>query len=464
MANQISRRAFLRGSLLVTGGLLAACAAPAAAPAAPTAEAPAAAAEAPAAAAAPAQEDILLRWDTFRGVGTPWNEERISTFKEIYPNVTIEFRPLTDAVQQNNYAKMYASHAAGDLGELCAFDPSHFHFWRAIDKNIIMPIDDLIAADATDLGEWYEVFMGLQVYQGKQYGLPSWGWAGIDSIVTNAAHFKAEGIELPAVDSRETSMATIAEWAQSFYKEGERFGLFVGHGEGNLVTLTRAFGGDLINADGTQCTLVDNPGSVEALRWAYKLAVEDKVLPAVGTLENVESAQVEGKLTMNWGGSLNVRNYDRNLKAGSVDPSVGEVWQILLPTLPDGRVPSQLRGGTWNIRQGTENADVAYQFVKHIAGKDGSIGFNLQGGNFAAVRPDTLEALIAENPIHEWFLTSLQNGMPAHAPANSRGREFTDAVTQYTDLLLDPNQAIPFEEGLQQLQDQIQAVLDMDPA
>ena len=110
MANQISRRAFLRGSLLVTGGLLAACAAPAAAPAAPAAEAPAAAAEAPAAAAAPAQEDILLRWDTFRGVGTPWNEERISTFKEIYPNVTIEFRPLTDAVQQNNYATVSYTH------------------------------------------------------------------------------------------------------------------------------------------------------------------------------------------------------------------------------------------------------------------------------------------------------------------------------------------------------------------
>ena len=462
MANSISRRAFLRGSLLVTGGLLAACAAPSAPAPAPAASSGGEAA--PASAAAPAAEDILLRWDTFRGVGTPWNEERISTFKELYPNVTIEFRPLTDAVQQNNYAKMYASHAAGDLGELCAFDPSHFHFWRAIDKNIIMPIDDLVAADDTDLSEWYDIFMGLQSYQGQQYGLPSWGWAGFDTLVTNAAHFKEAGIELPDINARDVSMDTVAEWANSLYKENERFGLFIGHGESSVVTLTRTFGGDLINADGTQCTLVDNPGSVEALRWAYKLAVEDKVLPAVGVIENIASAQVEGKVTMNWGGSLNVRNLDRDIKAGAVDPSVAEVWQILLPALPDGSFPSQLRGGTWNIRQGTEHADIAYQFVKHIAGKDGSIGFNLVGGNFAAVRPDTLEALIANNPIHEWFLTSLQNGMPAHAPANSRGREYSDAVVQYTDLLLDPNQPIAFEEGLQQLQDQIQAVLDMDPA
>ncbi|MBI3958503.1 MAG: extracellular solute-binding protein [Chloroflexi bacterium] len=460
MTNQISRRAFLRGSLLVTGGLLAACAAPAAPASAPAASSGGEAAPA----AAPAMEDILLRWDTFRSPGTGWNEERIDTFMQANPGVTIEFRPLAGSSQQDNYAKMYAAHAAGDLGEICAFDPSHFHFWRAINKNIIMPIDDLVAADATDLSEWYDLFMSLQYFQGKLYGLPSWGWAGFDTLVTNAAHFKAEGIEVPDVNARDVSMETIGEWAHRFYTEGERFGLNISHGEAGVVTLTRAFGGDLINEDGTQCTLVDNPQSVEALRWAYKLAVEDKVLPATGAIENVGAAQVEGKLTLNWGGSLNVRNYDRDIKAASADPAVAEAWQILLPTLPDGRFPSQLRGGTWNIRQASEHADVAYQFLKHIAGKEGSISFNLVSGNFAAVRPDTVQALIAENPIHEWFLSSLENGIAAHAPANSRGREYTDAVQQYTDLLMDPNQPVAFEEGLQNLQDNIQAVLDMDPA
>lgn len=462
MANQISRRAFLRGSLLVTGGLLAACAAPAAPAAAPAASSGGEAAPA-AAAPAPAAENILLRWDTFRAPGTGWNEERIETFMAANPGVTIEFRPLTGATQQDNYGKMYASQAAGDLGELCAFDPSHFHFWRAINANIIMPIDELVAADGTDLTEWYDLFMSLQYFQGKQYGLPSWGWAGIDTLVTNAAHFEEAGITLPDVNSRDTSMETIAEWANSFYKENERFGLFIGHGEGNVVTLTRAFGGDLINEEGTQSLLMEEK-SVEALRWAYKLAVEDKVLPAVGVVENVASAQVEGKVTMNWGGSLNVRNFDRDITAAGADPSVAKVSQILLPTLPDGRFPSQLRGGTWNIRQGTEHADVAYKFLRHITSKEGSLSFNTVSGNFAAVRPDTFQELIALNPIHEWFLSSLENGIAAHAPANSRGREFTDAVTQYTDLLLDPNQPIPFEEGLQNLHDNVQAVLDMDPA
>jgi ABC-type glycerol-3-phosphate transport system substrate-binding protein len=454
MAYKTTRRDFLRGSLVLAAGMLTACA-PAAAPQTGGQTG---------GSAAPAQGSVALRWDTFRGIGTGWNEERIDTFKELYPNVTVELRPLAGTNQQDNYAKMYAAHAAGDLGEVCAFDPSHFHFWRAIDKNIIMPIDDLVSADGLDLGEWYEIFMGLQYNNGKLYGLPSWGWAGWDTLVTNAAHFRAEGIELPDPMSHDTSMETIAEWARRFYKEGERFGLNVGHAEPGAVTLCRSFGGDFINAEGTQCLILDDPGAVEAFRWVYELAVEEKLLPAAGTIENIDSAQAEGKVTMNWGGSLNVRNVKRNITAQEVDPEVVEVSQILLPEQPDGKYPSQLRGGTWNVRQGAANAEMAFQFVKHIAGKDGTIGFNLVGGNFAAVRPDALEALVEQDPIHEWFIPNLENGQPAHAPANSRGREYTDAITQYMNLLLDPNQTVAFEKGLQDLHDNVQKVLDMEPA
>lgn len=454
MAYLTSRRDFLKGTLLVAAGMLTACA-PAAAPSATTGESGGSSA---------AAEAVTLRWDTFRGIGTGWNEERIDTFKEANPNVSVELRPLAGANQQDNYAKMYAAHAAGDLGEICAFDPSHFHFWRAIDKDIIMPIDDLVSADGLDLSEWYGIFMGLQYQNGKQYGLPSWGWAGWDTVVANAALFKSAGIELPEPTSHSTSMETIGEWARQLHVEGERFGINVGRAEPGAVTLARAFGGDFINAEGTKCLLLDDPKATEAFRWLYTLAVEDKVIPAVGSVENADTAQTEGKTAMNWGGSLNVRTVSRNIVAQNVAPEANEVWQILLPEQADGKYASQLRGGTWNIRQGTANADVAFQFLKHIAGKDGSIGFNLVGGNFAAVRPDAVQALIEKEPIHEWFIPNLENGQPAHAPANSRGREYTDAITQYMTLLLDANQVVPFEEGLQALHDNVQMVLDMDPA
>ena len=413
-----------------------------------------------AAAEAPALEASLI-WDTFRGVGTGWNEERISTFRDENPGVTIEFRPLTGSSQQDNYGKMYALQAAGDLGDVIAFDPSHFHFWRAINKDIIGTFDDLAAGDGLDLTEWFEQFIVIQHFQGSLYGLPSWGWAGFDTLVTNAVHFEEAGIELPDPVGHDTSMETIAEWAHEFRDEEKgRWGLTISHGEIAMVTLTRAFGGFLINEEGTECVLLDNEDSQRALKWAYDLSVVDKVIPSADDIGGSgPAAQLEGKLTLDWRGSLNVRNFDRDIK----DETIARASQILLPTREDGKFPTQIRGGTWNINKATEFPEASYQFVRHIAGKEGSFGFNLVGGNGALVRPDTVDLLIANNPIHEWFIPSLENGIPAHAPANSRGREYTDAVQQWTDLLLDPNQPVEFEQGLEDLHNNIQKVLD-EPA
>lgn len=398
-------------------------------------------------------------WDTFRGPGTGWNEERISTFRDEYPNVTIDFRPLTGSSQQDNYGKMYALQAAGDLGDVIAFDPSHFHFWRAINKEIIGPLDDLTAGDDLDLSEWFEQFIVIQHFQGKLYGLPSWGWAGFDSLVTNAIHFEEAGIELPEPTAHDTSLDTISEWAHTFRNEEQgRFGLNISHNEAGVVGLVRAFGGDLINEEGTKSLLLEAENSQKALRWAYQLAVEDKVLPSADDLSgNAGAVSLAGKLTMNWSGSLDVRNFKRDIQ----DATIAKAHQILLPTREDGKFPCQIRGGTWNINKGSQLPEIAYEFIKHIAGKEGTFGFNLVAGQGALVRPDVVELLIAKDPVHEWFIPNLENGIPAHAPANSRGREYTDTIQQWTDLLLDPNQPVEFEQGLQDLHENIQTVLDM---
>ena len=446
MSQFLSRRHFLQLSgAAVTLTTLAACGAPSGGPSG---------AEGGEGASG---DTINLVWDTFRGPGTGWNEERVDTFKAVNPNVSIEFRPLTGSTQRDNYGKMYSMFAAGDLGDIVAFDPSHYHFWRAINGNIIGAMDDMIASDNLDLTQWYEHFITIQTYQGKIYGLPSWGWAGPDSFVINALHFEQEGVEIPDPVGHDTPMETYGEWARKFYRDGERFGLGFAYGEGPLAVLCRAFGGDLIDADGTKSMLLDNAGSQEALRWLYSLAVEDKVLPAQ---EAFPAALLEGKITMNWGGSLDVRNFARDIK----DETVAKATQGLMPTDANGKFPSQMRGGTWNILQNSDHPQEAFEFIKHITSTEGCHGFNVVGGQGALVRPDVLALLIEENPVHEWFLPNLENGIPAHSPANSRGREYTDACAQYLTLMMDPNQPMPFEQGLQQLHDSIQKVLDDAPA
>lgn len=450
MSKSMSRRHFLQISGAVSAaGLLAACSAPAAAP-----QTGGEGGE------APGEETVNLIWDTFRGPGTGWNEERIETFQEVNPNVSIEFRPLTGSSQQDNYGKMYAMHAADDLGDIIAFDPSHYHFWRAIEADIIGPIQDLADADNLDQSQWFEQFMVLQHYQDTLYGLPSWGWAGHDTLVINKKHFDEAGVELPDPMGHDTSMDTYGEWARSFYIENERFGLSFPNAESAVAVACRIWNSSLINADGTQSMLLDDENAQAALQWLYELAVTDGVLPAPGDDLNAGAAQIEGRVTMNWGGSLNVRNFDRDI----TDESIAEAWQGLFPEREDGRFPSQIRGGTWNMNAGTEHPQEVYEFLKHITSYEGSLSFNLTAGQGALVRPDVLQELINQNPIHEWFVPNLENGIPAYAPANSRGREYTDAVTQRTQILLDKNAPIPFEQGLEEMHKAIQDVLDMEAA
>jgi ABC-type glycerol-3-phosphate transport system substrate-binding protein len=456
MAKNISRRLVLRsiGGTAIAG-VLAACGGT------PATQAPSSGStEKTAPTAAPSGEKVHLKWDTFRAPGTGWNEERIKTFVEKNPNIEIEFRALTGASQQDNYGKMYAQFAAGDLGDICAFDPSHFHFWRAINKGIIGTLDDYIKADSLDLKQWFDQFINLQIYQGKQYGLPSWGWAGYDSLVMNAVHLKEAGITPPDPVAHTTSMETYAEWANKLTKKGERYGLGLAFGEALAVTLARAFNGDLIDADGKKCLLASDKNAQEGLRWAYKLAVEDKVAPRPADLAASAAAMLDGKLSMIWSGSLDVRNFKRGIK----DAAKAEAWQGLLPARKDGKIPSQLRGGTWNMMKNTKYPQQSYDFIKYITTKDSCYSFNLVAGQGAFVRPDVLQELIKQDKVHEWFVPDLQNGMIAHAPANSRGREYTDAVGQYMAKMMDPNEKIPFEKGLQDLIDNIQKVLDMDPA
>jgi ABC-type glycerol-3-phosphate transport system substrate-binding protein len=205
---------------------------------------------------------------------------------------------------------------------------------------------------------------------------------------------------------------------------------------------------------------MEDENAQASFRWLYDLSVTDKVMPAPGSVENLATANKEGLITMNWSGSLDVRNFARDV----TDPAIGEAAQILFPTREDGRFPSQIRGGTWNVLNGTAHPTESFQFIEHITNTDGCYGFNLVAGQGAFVRPDVLDKLVVDNPIHEWFLPGLENGIPAYAPANSRGREYTDACNQYGALLLDPTQPVDFEQGLQDLHDNIQAVLDMDPA
>ena len=405
-------------------------------------------------------------WDTFRA-NPPWDKDRLDNFKKLYPNVEVELR-MGVADQQANYAKWYAMEAAGDLGDVVQFDPSHFHFWRAADKNILLPIDDLIAADKTDLKEWYDEFVKMSKYKGKIWGLPSWGWSGYDCLVVNELALKEIGVEkLPDPSLYSTTWEQILEWIHKTRKASgdkvDRYGFQWSGGEAGFTVMSRWFGGDLINAEGTKTTFQDDDKALKGLKMVYDLVVTENLCPAPGALgQGVtnETACAEGRLTMFHCGSLCAVNAQRAVK----DATKASINVILFPKRADGKVPSQMRGGAWQVHRTSKSPAIAYEFVKHLTSKEGCFGFNNFGGNTALVRPDVLPLLRVQVPMYKNFESNLTNGMVINAPANSRGREFTDVIAQMGAKVMDAIKPMPFEQGIKEMAAEIQKILDTPPA
>jgi len=501
--NLRSRRHFLRLTILGAAGtaVLAACA-PAAAPtptAAPKpaepakpaattapAEKPAAATAAPAAtptqaAAATAKPEakptaqvgvakstgpVSLAFDTFRGTQfgpSGWAEKMSKDFKAKFPNVTVEARVIPYDGQQ--YPKQYAMFAAGTLGDIFSFDPSHWEFYRAVNQGIVRALDDYIAADKFDLTQFFEPFVNLQKFKGKIWGLPNWGWSGHDGFLLNKVVFDQAGLKIPDYNSPSYTLDDIYQAAVKLTKMGaggryERFGINLSLGAIGVTIYARTFGGDILNPEGNKCTVASDPAAVKGLRFIYDLSQKEKVVALPGGFEgNTNDLFVSGRVAMLHAGSVSMTPINKMKQ----DPSVFQMKAILFPKRADGKRPSQMRGGTWQVGAKSKNPEWAWEFVKFITNRDNMLAFNVLGGEGALTRPDILDdKFFTDNPNFAVYKENLLTAMPAIVPANFRGTEYEDTFANaHAELYLGK---IGFDEGVKKLNDAVQRVLDKPAA
>ncbi|TAK20741.1 MAG: extracellular solute-binding protein [Chloroflexota bacterium] len=438
--------------------------APVAKPAEPVkpVEKPAAKPAAPAAAAAPPKGAVggTVVWDTFRGVGTPWPEDRIKAFEAANAGWKVEFRPipLPGGVQAEAYPKMYAMFASGTLGDVFAFDPSHWEFYRAVPKGLLKPIDDYVRDDKYDLGQFYAPFIEMQKWQGKLWGLPSWGWSGQDGWIYNQVHFDEAGIKAPDHNSTEWTPDAMREQAKKLTKMGQggaydRFGVNLALGAAGATVYVRAYNQPDFH-DGKKSSITD-PGVIKGFKWVQDMAQTDKSVALPGAFQgSAVDLMGSGKLSILQGGSLNVFNVIKAIK----DEKAVVVRAALFPKRADGKRPSQMRGGTWNIGAKAKNPDAGWKFIQTLSNKEGTLKFNTIGGNGALVRPDIMDDPYFSNPAFKPFVENLLTAMPATVPANGRGTEFEQTINQtWAETFLGKT---GFDDGMKKLQDAVQKVLD----
>jgi ABC-type glycerol-3-phosphate transport system substrate-binding protein len=196
---RFTRRGFVQAAAGATSiALLAACGQaappPTAAPAATQPAAPAAATPVPAATTAPAKQATEVRFNHRTGQEDTIFVQMEKTFNQTHPEITFKNEQYSGA-NQEYFQKMAVLIAGGTEGDLIWMS-SIEGFYDYASRDVWLPVDDLIARDKVDPGQWFKAAVDMMSVGGKTYGLPLWSHPSVVGLFFNQDLVDKEGIKI----------------------------------------------------------------------------------------------------------------------------------------------------------------------------------------------------------------------------------------------------------------------------
>jgi multiple sugar transport system substrate-binding protein len=441
----LSRRDFLRiSSFSVAGLALAACAAPGAAPSAPAEGGEA---------AAPSGDAITIRYharigqqeDTLYDMQQP-------KFMEENPGIELVKESFPGDEYQAKISTMYAGGTLGDVvwsalgGAKIQFDYS---------QGTVASVSDLVASENVDLSQWYEGCLNGITVEGNLLGLPFKAHPGLAVCYYNQSAFEAEGLPLPE-----------AGWTQEQHLEaamaltkvdGDRttqFGYLPGVGSWwkTFVTLTRAFGGELISEDGTQFQILEDAG-LQAMQYTYDLFHTHKVAPLPD--------QIVGTTNEMWISGV-LSTYQGGTSVSVTDSAIGDTFEWMVapnPAGPAGVGGSDYEVDSQSITTTTEHPSEAFKWVQYLCNRDSGVQLGLIGGTVGG-RPDVYGAEeLLVFPFRVVFKEIMDNAQASRITANWRQTEAETAFNQLMEPIWSGTEQ-PTEAYLETVRVQIQDIMD----
>jgi multiple sugar transport system substrate-binding protein len=361
----LTRRSFLRLTTgLGAGALLVACA-PAVAPQG-TAGSTGGAAVTP----------VELSFEMYNF--DPWLkalDAMFAAYMEQNPNVKVK---LESAPWEEFWSRQEARLAAGNPSDLSIGDPGYFG--RFAHKGYYQDLEPLVETAALNLDDWFEVTVNDSRYdkstgvvgQGVLFGMPATYVALI--LYYNKDMFDAAGAAYPddtwtrdkltevavalTKDSAGNSSGSTAFNPDDIAQWGITHNLDYG-----LAAHTWNNGGELINADQTQC-LMTEPAVVEVFEWFDKLLREQHANPTPAQLQGLPNPLQGGKVAMSMDGSWNVDYYVDNLEFN---------WDIAPVPLGNKGLDRVTYAGTNTLHLFKDSAhmDEAWKLLQFMAGPGG---------------------------------------------------------------------------------------------
>ena len=444
----LSRREFLhRSSMLAGMGLLAACA-PGVAPQTGGAEE-----------GAPAEEMSELRIHTRAGVDLDaYFVTVLDEFKEIVPNTEVKIEAIPGGALEYA-AKMLVLQAGDQIGD-AIWSASRAGFNRRfMGVGMLEPLDSFVEAESFDLDQYYPNCIAEANYEGQLMALPHISEPGNIGLMMNLDHFEQAGVEPLTFDSTMDEMIVAGEQLVQDSNDDDVvdvYGFARGVNYFNWVTHVRSFGGDFLNAEGTECVL-ESDQALGAFQQLYDVVYEHGISPSPAQVaDGLGSMFQGGALATMSGWPIHASQWPERI----TDFAVGST---IIPQGPAGH-GSMLNQHMMSVAAASQHKDAAWEWVKWTCSADFSKTRALQGlggpVGMESVWHD--EELLAAFPAWQEWAQIMDDVGPNYNAANLRGKEVEDAFNQGVTAIM--VQEVAVEEGLVNIAEAVQTILDKSVA
>lgn len=141
----------------------------------------------------------LVYWSCFQGDSMIWDQGRVASFMEAYPNVTVDVQFVPESAGMRN-GKLMAAIAGGTAPDvICADDYTTAYGFAA--QGAFLAWDPYMDGIDVELSDFMPGFSNLMTYQGSTYLLPQ--DSNVIMLYMNNRMFEEAGLD-PAVDYPKT--------------------------------------------------------------------------------------------------------------------------------------------------------------------------------------------------------------------------------------------------------------------
>ena len=275
------------------------------------------------------------------------------------------------------YGPLETNIVAGTNGDVHYAHTSNVKYQEYAAKNIAINLDTYAAKDKVfKLADWPVTAQdAMKVVDGKLYGVPIRGQIAWLFLYWNSDMLKKAGLQEPTPDWTYEQLLTSARQLKGQASDPEF--IPIGHDSGGgfeqVVSNIRRFGGDFFQETkgGGKKAMLDSSQTAQTYKWFYDNIKAGLVAPRGAPYNATGFGQ--GKMAFYFGRLAGER--------GTIANSAKDAFQWTFNLMPKG--PTGKRGGFLSVdmsqvSSNSKNKDAAWEFLKHITGKNSGINLALQ--------------------------------------------------------------------------------------